>query len=353
MRAATEISPAKKLNGIIQPLLKWYDANARTLPWRSNTEPYGVWVSEIMLQQTQVDTVIPYYLRFMRAFPDITSLAEADEEKLLKLWEGLGYYARVRNMQKTAQLIKKNFSGKFPDNYADILPLPGIGPYTAGAIASICFGERKPAVDGNVLRVVARLTAYEAEASSSETKHAFTQMLSEIYPHTRCGDFTQSLMELGAVVCIANGMPKCTQCPLMFMCGAYANDKQMLLPIKKQKMPRKKETKTVFLLRHGDMIAVKKRGGETLLRGLWEFPNACGDLPETAAARVLAHWGVSATAIKKSMHKKHLFTHIEWEMSSYIVDCETTAGDFVWMPKSKLHEEVALPSAFRDFLNIL
>ncbi len=341
------------LGGIVEPLLSWYGANARPLPWRASAEPYGVWVSEIMLQQTQAETVIPYYLRFMRALPDIKSLAEAKEDALMKLWEGLGYYARARNMQKAARVITERHGGIFPENHADILALPGVGPYTAGAIASICFGEAVPAVDGNVLRVVARLTDDARDITLPATRKAFSEMLADIYPERRSGDFMQSLMELGAVVCLPNGAPKCAVCPLCAVCRAYAAGKQLCLPVKAQKPPRRKEDVTVFIMRCNGSVAVQKRPAGKLLGGMWEYPNACGALNEEEAARLLAEWGVKAESITKSVRKKHIFTHIEWDMSSYIVDCENAPQPFVWTPKEALITDIALPSAFRSFTDLV
>jgi len=344
-----------KLGDILPPLLKWYDSNARALPWRENTDPYRVWVSEIMLQQTQVDTVIPYYERFLRRFPDIKSLAEAEEEQLLKKWEGLGYYTRARNLQKTARKIMTVFDGHFPEAYGDILSLPGIGSYTAGAIASICFGLPVPAVDGNVLRVIARITGSEEDISAQETKAAFAERLSEIYPSERSGDFTQSLMELGAVICLPKAAPKCESCPLAFICRAFQTGTQAKLPVKTKKPPKRKEQKTVFLLRCGQprssgwMIAVRKRTDEGLLGGLWEFPNIEGHLSVEQAEAALARWGIAAGELREGQRYKHVFTHVEWDMMSYVVECDNMPDKFAWMTKEKLAAGFALPSAFKPF----
>ena len=224
-----------QLSQITEPLLAWYEKNARVLPWRENTDAYRVWVSEIMLQQTRVDTVIPYYERFLRRFPDVAALAAAPEQELLKMWEGLGYYSRVRNMQKAAQQICEKYNGIFPDEYEQLLSLPGIGAYTAGAVASIAWNKPYAAVDGNVLRVVTRLTADSREISDTKFKNEITAALQEIYPVDKCGIFTQSLMELGAVVCMPNGTPRCTECPLQSLCSACAAGTQPAYPVKKKK----------------------------------------------------------------------------------------------------------------------
>lgn len=346
-----KINEICRLDAIAAPLLAWYDENARALPWRENTDPYRVWVSEIMLQQTQVLTVIPYFNRFMRRLPDIRSLAEAEEEPLMKLWEGLGYYGRARNLQKAARTIMTAYGGKFPEAYGDILSLPGIGKYTAGAIGSICFGQPVPAVDGNVLRVIARLTGCGADVSVPEVKDKIACLLREVYPADRSGDFTQSLMELGATVCLPKAAPKCGVCPLAFTCRAFAEGEQAALPVKAKKAPRKKERKTVFLLFCGDRLAVRRRAADILLGGLWEFPNTPENLTPEQAEDVLAQWGVSAAAITAGLRKKHVFTHMEWEMSSYLVSCENMVADFIWVTKEKLAGDMALPSAFRGFFS--
>lgn len=341
-----------RLRGMVFPLLRWYDENARDLPWRENTEPYRVWVSEIMLQQTQVETVIPYYRRFLAQLPDIASLASAGEARLMKLWEGLGYYSRARNLQKAAKIIMDRYDGKFPDTYAEIRALPGIGSYTAGAIASICFGLPVPAVDGNVLRVIARLTGSKADIARPEVKKQTAELLGGIYPVSRCGDFTQSLMELGATICLPKG-PKCGACPLALLCRAYETGTQAEFPVKTGNPPRKKEQKTVFLLRCGQSVAVRRRENAALLGGLWEFPNAQGALTAGQAQSTLEQWGVSVETLSEGIRRKHVFTHVEWEMVSYAVRCGNMAEAFVWVTKDRLTEELAMPAAFRAFFDMI
>ncbi|MFV0497324.1 MAG: A/G-specific adenine glycosylase [Candidatus Fimivivens sp.] len=341
------------LNNIVNPLLTWYAQNARVLPWRQNTEPYRVWVSEIMLQQTQVDTVIPYYNRFLQQIPSINALAQIDTSQLLKLWEGLGYYSRARNLQKAAKLIMEKHAGQFPDALPDILALPGIGVYTAGAIASICYEQAVPAVDGNVLRVITRLINSEADITLPRVKSDITEMLRTIYPAHRCGDFTQSLMELGATVCLPNGTPKCLICPVRTFCGAFANGTQLLLPVKTKKKPRKREEKTVFLLCCGDKLAIRQRETNKLLGGLWELPNVEGALLPDDARLILKDWGFALFSLKKGQRKKHIFTHVEWQMASYIVTCEQMPEPFSWVTKENLATEFAMPSAFLPFLEQL
>jgi A/G-specific adenine glycosylase len=338
---------------ITAPLLDWYDKNARVLPWRENTEPYRVWVSEIMLQQTRVEAVIPYYLRFMAALPTVEALAEADEARLMKLWEGLGYYSRARNLQKAARQIVAAHGGRFPKDFAEIRALPGIGPYTAGAIASISFGQPTPAVDGNVLRVLARLTGSERDIAEPAVKEESTELLRSIYPAGRCGDFTQSLMELGATVCLPKAAPRCEVCPLSPFCSAYRDGTQAALPVKSKKAPRVRALKTVFLLRCADKLALRQRAADGLLGGLWEFPNAEGHLRPEEAAEQLANWGVAMSSLVEGPRRKHIFTHVEWEMVSFIADCAGESPGFHWVTRQALAEELALPSAFRPFLNAL
>lgn len=347
------INEINRIKNIVTPLVTWYGENARVLPWRENTVPYRVWVSEIMLQQTQVETVIPYYNRFMAQIPDIKCLSKLKEEQLLKLWEGLGYYSRARNLQKAAKMIMDKYGGKFPETYCEILSLPGVGKYTAGAISSICFELPTPAVDGNVMRVITRLTECDSDIAIPAVKDKVTEMLSEIYPKTHSGDFTQSLMELGATVCLPKGSPKCGICPIAFLCNAYQNGTQATFPVKTKKAAKKKELKTVFLLYCGDKIAVKKRAADILLGGLWEFPNTTGNLTPEQVKDVLTQWGISIIASTPGMPKKHIFTHIEWYMTSYIVICNNMLPEFVWVTREKLANDLALPSAFQPFFNQL
>ncbi|HWP80693.1 MAG TPA: A/G-specific adenine glycosylase [Candidatus Acidoferrum sp.] len=338
---------------IVAPLLYWYRQNARALPWRESADPYRVWISEIMLQQTRVETVIPYYGRFVEAVPDLKTLAELEEERLLKLWEGLGYYSRAKSLQKAAKAIMEKFGGTFPRNVDDIRLLPGIGDYTAGAIASICFGQPTPAVDGNVLRVVSRLVGCADDIAAPGVKAGFAAMLAEIYPDKGAGDFTQSLMELGAVVCLPRGRARCEVCPLAALCAANAAGTQSALPVKTGRAPRKKEQKTVFLLRCGELVAVRRRDRPALLGGLWEFPNVEGHLTAKEAEDLLLQWGVAPLSLTCGMRKKHVFTHIEWEMTSYVAVCKEVPDDFTWVTKAELTEKLALPTAFGAFLHLV
>lgn len=342
-----------QLKKIVRPLTKWYQENHRKLPWRENKEPYRIWVSEIMLQQTRVETVIPYYGRFMKQLPDIAALAACGDEELIKLWEGLGYYSRVRNLKKAAQIICTQYQGQFPQDFDAILALPGIGAYTAGAVASIAFGMPRAAVDGNVLRVITRLTENGRDIMDEKFRRMVTKELEAVYPAKNRGDFTQSLMELGAVVCVPNGEPRCTECPIRELCGAYASGTQMQYPVKKKKPARKAEQKTVLLLRCNDRIAIRKRGEGGVLSGMWELPNLDGNLPEQEILKQLSEKGIAVEALRRPEDKKqcikHVFTHIEWDMTYWVADCGAICEDdgLVWVSAGQLENEIALPTAFK------
>ncbi len=343
----------EKMAQLPEALLPWYEKNARHLPWRENRDPYRVWLSEIMLQQTRVEAVKGYYIRFLETFPDIASLAAADNGQLLKLWEGLGYYSRARNLKKAAQMIISQFGGVFPRQYEDILSLPGIGDYTAGAIASICFEQPTPAVDGNVLRVIARVGALKEEIDLPSVKKEVASSLAKIYPKGHCGDFTQSLMELGAMVCVPNGTPNCDICPVQSLCCAYKTGTQADFPKRAAKRPRKTEHHTVFLIRCGDKYAIKKRKQKGLLAGMWEFPNTPGALTKEQAADHMKQCGMIVTDLVYSSKRKHIFTHIEWHMICYGFTVEQENDAFVWVSKDTLFSQVALPTAFRQFCELL
>ena len=325
-------------------LLPWYKENRRELPWRQDQEPYHVWLSEIMLQQTRVEAVKAYYARFLEKLPTIEALAHTDEETLHKLWEGLGYYSRVRNLHKAACQIMERHGGTFPTSYDEIRALSGIGDYTAGAIGSICFDLPTPAVDGNVLRVCMRLTADDSPIDHPRTKKTLTEALAAIYPK-ESGDFTQALMELGATVCLPNGQPQCKLCPLQKICLAHKQGSELKYPVKSEKKPRKIEEMTVFLLHDGEEYALRKRPKTGLLAGLWEFPHLPGKL---TAEQVLSHLeaqGTQVTDIEKTAEKVHIFTHKEWHMTGYFLSCRK-GGNYTWGKIS----DYALPTAFRIFL---
>ena len=333
-------------------LLPWFAAHARDLPWRADREPYHVWLSEIMLQQTRVEAVKGYYARFLDKLPDVAALAAADPETVSKLWEGLGYYSRARSLQAAARAIMEQHGGAFPRDYAAIRALPGIGDYTAGAIASICFDEPTPAVDGNVLRVAARWTGDARCVDEEATKRAVRAALAEVYPAGRCGDFTQSLMELGATVCLPNGAPDCAACPMRDLCRSRDGGWKTL-PVRRKKKARRREELTVFLLRCGELTAVRRRPDEGLLAGLWEFPNVPGHLDPEAAVRQAERWGVRPQELERILRRTHVFTHVEWDMQCVVLRCaEAPEGDFTWASPEALQGGIALPTAFRMFRDL-
>lgn len=332
-------------------LLPWFAAHARDLPWRADREPYHVWLSEIMLQQTRVEAVKGYYTRFLAALPNIAALAAAQPDTLAKLWEGLGYYSRVRALHAAAQQIMAAHGGVFPSDYAAIRALPGVGDYTAGAIASICFDRPTPAVDGNVLRVVARLTGDMRCVDDEKTKRAHRAALAAVYPAGQCGLFTQALMELGATVCLPNGAPGCDQCPMRDLCRS-ADGAWKRLPVRREKKPRRREELTVFLLRCGEQTAVRRRPGTGLLAGLWEFPNVPGHLSAQEAIAQAEAWGAQPHALEQVLHRTHVFTHVEWDMRCCLLRCGATPEGFIWADAAELARAYALPTAFRMFRDI-
>lgn len=332
-----------------EALLPWYEENARDLPWRRDREPYHVWVSEIMLQQTRVEAVRGYYLRFLAELPDIPALAAVEETRLLKLWEGLGYYSRARNLQKAARQIMAEHGGVFPRDYAAIAALPGVGPYTAGAIASICFGAPRAAVDGNVLRVLSRITEDFAPIDLPQTRRDMARRLEAVYPAGACGTFTQALMELGAMVCTPRS-PRCAGCPCASFCLGRERGTAASLPVRLPKREKRVEQRTVYLLRCGEKLAICRRTERGLLSGLWQLPNETPALDAAAALKRAAEMGVEPSELCRELHRVHVFTHIRWEMTGYEIRCRREAPEFVWAAPEELRETYALPTAFRVFL---
>ena len=329
-------------------LLPWYNKNKRDLPWRKDKDPYHIWLSEIMLQQTRVEAVKNYYERFLSALPTIEALANADEELLHKLWEGLGYYSRVRNLKKAAQLISDKYSGVFPGEYEHVISLPGIGPYTAGAICSIAFDLPTPAVDGNVLRVISRLTDDHTPIDLPKFRLAIQDKLSKVYP-SDAGDFTQALMELGATVCGPNRKPDCANCPCCSFCFGCLHGTAENLPIKLVKKGRKEQDLTVFILRSQEKYALHKRPDKGLLAGLWEFPNSPGKMDAQQALVFLEREGFHPKELYRIVEKKHIFTHVQWNMRCIYLEAAQPAGEYCWMSADEINQTAALPTAFRQF----
>lgn len=342
-----EIELMKKIR---QPIIDWYQKNKRELPWRKEKNPYHIWISEIMLQQTRIEAVKQYYERFLKEIPTIQDLAEIEEEKLLKLWEGLGYYNRARNLKKAAQVIQEKYKGQMPKHDKELVQLPGIGEYTAGAISSIAYDEPVPAVDGNVLRVVSRVVGSKKDVLETKTKKEFTQKLREIMPN-QAGDFNEGLMELGELICIPNGEPLCEKCPLQEICIAKNENLTDVIPVRNQKIKRRKEEKTVFLLEFEGKIAIQKREKTGLLANMYEFPNVDKRRKKDEIETVLQSWGLIGNQIEKIGTHHHVFSHIEWNMVGYKIQVNSINSAFIWVEKHEILEKYPIPGAFVPFRN--
>jgi len=336
------------LSQLPETLLPWYRENRRELPWRQDREPYHIWLSEIMLQQTRVEAVKGYYARFLAVLPTIEALADCDDEVLYKLWEGLGYYSRVRNLKKAACRIMELHGGVFPEEYEKIRALPGIGDYTAGAISSICFERRRAAVDGNVLRVVSRLTEDDAPIDLPARKKAVTAALEAVYPK-EAGEFTQALMELGATLCGPNWKPRCDACPCRHFCGGALHGTAENFPVKLPKKEKRTEERTVFILSCDGKLALEKRPDRGLLAGLWQFPNISGHLDAAQALEAVEGMGLRPREIAKIIERKHIFTHIVWKMRGIYIEIAEESGDFCYLSQEEIDTRAALPTAFRQF----
>lgn len=336
------------------PLVEWFRENRRDLPWRRRMNAYRVWISEIMLQQTRVEAVKPYYERFLKELPDVKALAEVPEERLLKLWEGMGYYNRARNLKAAAVQIMEEFGGRFPDRYEEIRSLKGIGSYTAGAIVSFVYNIPKPAVDGNVFRVVTRLLADPDDITKASTRTKIEALLEEVIPRDAAGDFNQSLIELGAIVCLPNGEPKCAECPVRHLCRSFAEGTQMEYPVKKKAKERRIEKRTVFLFCDGGAVAIRKRKSTGLLAGMYEFPNVEGHLKRQEAIDYARSLGLAPVRVKKLESAKHIFSHVEWHMTGYEIlvdELEKEMKDnVIFAGRDELEEKYPMPSAFETYL---
>lgn len=342
------ISPA-----VIPPLLAWYDAGHRDLPWRTHPTPYRVWVSEIMLQQTRVEAVRGYFDRWMQALPDIPALAAAEEAVYMKLWEGLGYYSRVRNLHRAAAEVCAQYGGELPADYDKLLALPGVGDYTAGAVASIAFGMPVPAVDGNVLRVAARLDNDFTPITDAKYKRQVRERFAALMPADRPGDLNQSLMELGATVCLPNGAPRCGDCPLQHLCLGFHHGNAATLPIRTAKKARRVENRTVLLVRCGTRVGITRRPANGLLAGLWELPALEGHLSPAETRAALAAQGWQVQHLLSLRPAKHVFTHVEWHMNGYYVELTAQPDGLTFVSPADLRASYALPSAFRSFLSVI
>ncbi len=351
---------------ITEELIEWYQRSARALPWRrgvgdaNRPDPYHVWISEIMLQQTRVEAVKGYYQRFLQRLPGIAELAAIPEDELMKLWQGLGYYNRARNLQKAAQTIREEYNGKFPSEYEQIVKLPGIGEYTAGAIASIAFEKKVPAVDGNVYRIYTRLTGDSSDITKASVKRKIREAVWLMMPEKNPGDFNQAWMDLGAGICLPNGEPLCMQCPLQSVCRAYQQGNPLAYPVKPAKKQRKQEKRTIIVLEYQGKYLLQKRPPKGLLAGLWEFPSQEGNLSLEQLYQYLLQWGLSAENQTSESYiqkvellgkAKHIFSHIEWHMLGYCVCLQHMPQvlkeiDGVWVSKEEMKENYSIPSAF-------
>ncbi|MDR0949704.1 MAG: A/G-specific adenine glycosylase [Lachnospiraceae bacterium] len=360
----TTTYPTDEKVTLTNALLDWYDTNKRHLPWREDPTPYRVWISEIMLQQTRVEAVKPYFERFLHHLPDVKSLSEVSEDLLLKLWEGLGYYSRARNLKRAAQQIMTEYAGQIPPNYEQLLTLSGIGAYTAGAIASIAFGLPHPAVDGNVQRVLTRLYQNSIPINQPSAKlWAQTTTLSHI-PQSRPGAFNQALMELGACICVPNGEPKCFDCPLERFCLAHQAKAEREYPRKDAKKPRLTEQKTILIIQQHNKIALHKRPDKGLLRGMYEFPNLPGYHNDKEVISYLQDRGLNAIHIQEAGSAKHIFTHREWHMRGYFIqidelessnskDTISDTDTWIYLECADIIQHYAIPSAFLAYMKYL
>lgn len=339
------------LPDIAPPLLRWYEQNKRTLPFRTVSTPYRVWVSEIMLQQTRVSAALPYFERFMAELPTVADLAACDPERLHKLWEGLGYYSRVRNLQKAAQIVMEQHGGALPADYDALLKLPGVGAYTAGAIASISFGLPVPAVDGNVLRVFARLYNDDADVMAPATKRLFTQRVLDQMPKAAPGPYNEALMELGALVCIP-GTPHCEACPLADRCLGCAAGRAGELPVKPAPKAKTTVPVTVALVESDAGLLLQRRPTKGLLAGLWQPAAWEKALTKDELTAALAKLGVQATLTEPLPPAKHVFTHRVWQLSGWRGRAEACAlpDGFVWAAPEQLAEVYPVPNAFGAYV---
>lgn len=339
----------KKIEEISLPLILWYEENKRDLPWRKNKEAYRIWISEIMLQQTRVEAVLPYYERFLETYPTLLDLANSEEEQLHKLWEGLGYYRRAQNMKKCAIQCCEQFDGKLPTTYDELCTLAGIGSYTAGAIASIAYNEKVAAVDGNVLRVFSRILCSEDDIGKEATKKKFQSLLLDYIPEGKSDVFNQAVMELGALICIPNGAPRCNICPVHTNCLAYLNGKVHTLPIKEKKKQRRIEKRCIVIVKKEHKIYLRKRSNQGLLAGLYEFINLEG----TYTKKQLGALFPMFSTIQKAPSAKHVFSHVEWHMQGYFCESESWLDDGIWVDFEELETTYAIPSAFKVYKELL
>jgi len=331
----------------IDLLLKWYEKNKRDLPWRHTTDSYKIWISEVMLQQTRVEAVKFYYERFINRLPTIKDLAVVDDDTLLKLWEGLGYYSRARNLKACAKTIMNEKLDNLPSDEKSLKKLPGIGPYTTGAILSIAYQKCVPAIDGNVMRILSRVYEDKRDLLKKKVQEEYKTLLQKLMKKGKTREFTEGFIELGALVCLPNGAPKCTECPFKNICLSYKHQTMLEYPIKKTPTKRKIVNKTVYVLEYNKTYAIAKRKNDGLLKGLYELPNMDEALEEEALKNVLEKKNICIKEIQKLGKFKHIFSHIEWHMNAYIVECNNKDKTFSYHTKKEIEEDYSLPTAFQ------
>ena len=344
------MTDAQIIEQALPRIADWYALSRRVLPWREEPTPYRVWISEIMLQQTRIEAVIPYYRRFLAELPDAAALAAVEQDRLLKLWEGLGYYSRARNLKRAAEIVMRDYGGELPHTAAQLRTLPGIGDYTAGAIASIACGEPEPAVDGNVLRVLSRLLENSGDILSPAVKKSVTSLLREHYPSGEAAALTtEGLMELGETICIPNGAPKCELCPWRSLCRAHQNGTEEKFPVKAPPRPRRIEERTVLLLRWGNRWAIRQREKKGLLAGLWEFPNELGAVTEEELRARFPQ----AERIAPCGSARHVFTHVEWRMEGWLLDLRKPLPGLTWETAEEIRSRYSIPTALKAYLALI
>lgn len=340
-----------EIEQIVKPLIKWFQKEKRDLPWRKTNDSYQIWISEIMLQQTRVEAVKEYYKQFLKVVPTLQDLAAIEEDQLLKLWEGLGYYSRARNLQKCAKYLFLQGKKELPRDYEELKKLPGIGPYAAASIGSIAYQLKTPAIDGNVLRVMTRIYEDDRDIMNKKVRDDYFFKLSKIMPeNTR--DFTEGLMELGALICLPNGNPLCDSCPLSFLCKSFKNKTMLNYPVKKKLEKRKIEEKTILILEYHDKIAIQKRPNKGLLASLYEFYSLEEKYSINQLKKYLKQIKIDYVNIELLKETKHIFSHLEWHMVGYYIHCASVPeNSFIWVTKEELETKYSLPTAISIYAN--
>ena len=350
------LTEEERLAQFSESLLDWYREHKRSFPWRDKNNAYYTWISEIMLQQTRAQAVIPYFERFIKALPDIKALASCRDDDLLKLWEGLGYYSRAGNLKKTAVIVTEKYGGSLPDTFEELLRLPGIGRYTAGAISSIAYGQPFPAVDGNVMRVVSRVLLNREDILNSRIKQHFEELLKKVMPEERPGDLNQAMMDLGAMICLPAREPDCPDCPVRDVCLTRETGLWKEIPARSAKKERRIENRTVFIIQDGSRTAIRKRNKKGLFAGMYEFPNESGEFTREEALSYVEKNDLVPLYIEAGPESKHIFTHIEWHMKAYRIRVSADhadTGTLFFVDFSEQQDRYAVPSAFDTYKKYL